>query len=488
MAELAAPLAAFVVPLTVYAATICSQPARWDTAELQGTPYIMGIPHATGFPLYVLVAYAFSHLVPIGTAAFRTGLFSAMCVAGACVLLYAIARELGVAWFCALPAAWWFGVIAAVWQRAARAEVHDLALLLSAFAVYFAVRWIVRGDERELLAVFAAIGLGVATHPVTIWLLPGAVAAALLGPRRAQRRTLLACGALVVAGLALYAYLPLRSAYVVAHGLDPTSQLAGVHGGIFWNFNDPRTLDGLIAEVTGSRFSAGSILLSALNPANVQDAFGYWLVLTIAQYGAVGFVLAAIGLVQLWRRDWRITVAVALFGVAALPFAYVWASSEGDPDRYRLPALWVVALFIACAAGFGSLRYQRAWNGLLAIIIVALGLHTFAQNRYLFNNHTDFSGRFLIERVTALASGNAIVLAPWIDATTLAYAAYVDGTLSGRIIVPAAPDEYARYFAHWPPERRIYLVAPPNTRIPGVRLRTAGPIDTSRFLYEVMRN
>ena len=62
--------AAFVLPATAYAASASTEPASWDTAELQGVPYILGITHPTGFPFYVLLGWAWSHAVPLGTIAF----------------------------------------------------------------------------------------------------------------------------------------------------------------------------------------------------------------------------------------------------------------------------------------------------------------------------------------------------------------------------------------------------------------------------------
>jgi hypothetical protein len=40
-------LAAFLVPAITYVASASHEPASWDTAELQGVPYILGISHPT---------------------------------------------------------------------------------------------------------------------------------------------------------------------------------------------------------------------------------------------------------------------------------------------------------------------------------------------------------------------------------------------------------------------------------------------------------
>src|SRR4029453_18109906 len=48
-----------------------------------------GIPHPTGYPLYVLLA-RFFQLLPVGTLAFRTNLMSALLTALSAGLIYSI--------------------------------------------------------------------------------------------------------------------------------------------------------------------------------------------------------------------------------------------------------------------------------------------------------------------------------------------------------------------------------------------------------------
>ena len=72
---------AFALPLSAYVATLVPGVDFWDTGELQTVPYILGIAHPTGFPLYVLCGWLWSHLVVVGTVAYRMNLLSAFAVA-----------------------------------------------------------------------------------------------------------------------------------------------------------------------------------------------------------------------------------------------------------------------------------------------------------------------------------------------------------------------------------------------------------------------
>src|SRR5258706_4011152 len=78
----AAAIAVFGIALVVYVRTLLPGPSFGDWAEMQFIPAQLGIPHPTGYPLYVLLGWLFS-LVPIGSWAYRADLLSAGGGAGA---------------------------------------------------------------------------------------------------------------------------------------------------------------------------------------------------------------------------------------------------------------------------------------------------------------------------------------------------------------------------------------------------------------------
>jgi len=44
-----------------------------DVGELQFVGYVLGTAHPTGYPLYTMLSWAFTHAVPLGTVAWRAG-------------------------------------------------------------------------------------------------------------------------------------------------------------------------------------------------------------------------------------------------------------------------------------------------------------------------------------------------------------------------------------------------------------------------------
>ncbi|HKE36478.1 MAG TPA: DUF2723 domain-containing protein, partial [Candidatus Baltobacteraceae bacterium] len=361
-------VAAFAIPTTIYIATASQEPASWDTAELQGVPYILGISHPTGFPFFVLLGYVWSHVVAIGTIAFRMNAMSAVCLGIAAVTAYAVALRLGASRTIALLATLWYAFTQNVWSHANRAEAQDLAVTCETLAIYAFLRWLQGDDERWFAGAFALYGLGMAAHPNALWLLPAFVVGALTARTRPSWRLVAVSAALTIAGLAFYLYLPLRSAYIVAHGLDPALAL-GTNGGIFWNYNNPSSPGGLLIDLSGKESNALTYVLASFNPVHIQDALWAFIQSLAEQYGAYVVALTFVGLVIAWRRDWRTTLFLCLACTVALVFSVTY-TEEGDIGRYRLLALWLAVPLVAAivprdAAGW---KYALARVAMIAFL------------------------------------------------------------------------------------------------------------------------
>ena len=78
----------------VYALGACPTIYVGDSGELTTAVAVLGIPHPTGYPLYVLLGKLWTLLFPVGSIAWRMSLFSAACGALACGLLYRLGRRL----------------------------------------------------------------------------------------------------------------------------------------------------------------------------------------------------------------------------------------------------------------------------------------------------------------------------------------------------------------------------------------------------------
>ncbi|HVR47868.1 MAG TPA: DUF2723 domain-containing protein [Candidatus Binatia bacterium] len=475
--------ATFVIPAIVYAASASPEPASWDTAELQGVPYVLGISHPTGFPFYVLLGYVWSHAFAFGSIAWRTNVMSGVAIAVACIAAYGAALQFGASRLVAMAATLWFAFTRNVWSHASRAEAQDLAVACAALAIYAFVRWMQGGRDRWFVAAFALAGLGMAAHPNALWIVPAFIVGAVLARRRPPRRVAAIAAAAVLAGLLLYAYLPLRSTYVVAHGLDPTASLVGAGGGIFWNYNDPRTLHGLAAELTGSETQTPAYVLASFNPLHVKDALWAFVTGLLTEYGPIATILIFVGFVVAWRRDWRTTLVVAMAATTALIFSVVYPN-ESDVGRYRLLASWLgVPLLGALTPPSRRTLDTILHTSLVAFLLVGAGM-AFERHRAYFNHPPREGGRWVIDAVRPYVPPGAAIVTGWLDATSLAYGAYVDASLPGRIIVSDDALRTERY-RPWTKQRRVFVLVNPHdvNALPGTR--DLVKLDDYHELFEV---
>ncbi|MGB8519711.1 MAG: DUF2723 domain-containing protein [Candidatus Tumulicola sp.] len=486
--RLACDLAAFLVPAIVYVASASHEPASWDTAELQGVPYILGITHPTGFPFYVLLGWVWSHAIPLGTIAFRLNVFSGVALAAAAALAYACALELGAWPPVALAASLWFSFTQNVWSHGARAEAQDLAVACEAFALYAFLRWMRGHGDRWFLAAFAGFGLGIAAHPNAIWLAPGLAAGAIVARSRPTARLLAGALALTAAGLLLYLYLPLRSAYVVAHGLDPAHVLPGAGGGIFWNYNDPSTPAGFVRALTGTESDAPHFLLASLNPLHAQDALWAFFSAIGEQFGAFALIVVLAGAVSAWKRDWRTTLFLCIACTAALLFSVTYPN-EADVGRYRMLALWLaVPLLGALAPSGGASARSSSLRALLAAFLSAGALISLVSHRSFFTRAPREGGRWVIDAVRPFVPpGGVVVVDGWIDATSLAYGAYVDQSLPGRTVVSGWDRADMGNYRAWASGRPVFVLTDPHVEgsLPGAT--PAARLDAYHELFKVER-
>ena len=159
------------------------QDITWgDGPELTASAWILGVPHPTGYPLYMLTLHAFQWL-PVGTVAFRGHLFSALCVASAVWILYsflrcALAPVYGERLFASrLPAAMSaaaFALTPVIWPSATQAEVYALFILLYA-ATMRLLLLLVESPRRFFAPLCFVLGLQLAHHRMAIFLIPGVI-------------------------------------------------------------------------------------------------------------------------------------------------------------------------------------------------------------------------------------------------------------------------------------------------------------------------
>ena len=184
-----------------------------DSGELVAAVATLGIPHPTGYPLYVLLGKLWTLLVPIGSIAFRMSLMSAACAGAAAGGLYALARWLGLDRIPAVFAALLLAFAPSFWAEANIQRVYALNAMLLVAALAAAARWHRDRAPAAFVLTFFIAGLGATNHTfMGFFAIAFAISAVVREPRVLREVRLLATAfAATVAGLLVYAYLPLRS-------------------------------------------------------------------------------------------------------------------------------------------------------------------------------------------------------------------------------------------------------------------------------------
>jgi hypothetical protein len=297
----------FAAAFVLYFVTLC--PGIWvgDSGELIAAAEGLGIPHPTGYPLWLLLNKAFSLLVPFGGVAWRMNLASALCAAGAAELLAATLRRLGCGRAASAGAALAFACLVPIWGEATVARTYPLAALFSAALWWCGARLLGDGGARWLLLHQLLLGFGLANHTMVVAQLPVIALIVLSRARPLLRRPAVVLAALLLPlpGLATYAYLPLRAASEPA--LEFRVPLRDA---------DDRTrtaeLDEPAALLSYLRRDAHHDRRWARGPSDHATIALHHLVTAAKEWSPPGAVLMLLGAIAAWRGGRRVVLAAAI--------------------------------------------------------------------------------------------------------------------------------------------------------------------------------
>ena len=347
-------LAAFVL----YLCTLAPGVLGGDGGELQFAAYLGGIAHPTGYPLYLMLGWLWSHLLPWGDAAYRMNLFSALWGGVAVALTTLLAERLlraATPRLTALPrclaaavAALAFAFSDLFWLQAVVAEIYTLHAAFVAGVLWLLLWW---GEGAEgpkgsdgafgrstLVALIC--GLGLTHHRTMLLLAPAALLFIWLTLRAAKQKSLPPASCLLLLAscllpLLLYLYIPLRAPH--------SPYLTVPLGTGRWLELYDHSLRGFVDFVLGRVF-AGEFLSPAAAGARLPLAGE----LLLRQFGWVGIVLGLVGLVRLIAgRRGRLLALTGLSFLALMTFNLFYGI--GDIHVFFIAP----ALILACWMGVG---------------------------------------------------------------------------------------------------------------------------------------
>jgi hypothetical protein len=362
----------FWLALALYLATLAPGVVGGDSGEHQLAAPLLGIPHTTGYPLYILTGKLWTMLIPVGTMAWRMNLFSAVGGALAAALTALVIARLARQPGGPVSSGGWPGAIIGglalacgltLWQWSVIAGVRSFNIFFFALLTLEAIIWaeqLRRGDtraaERTLRWLALPVGLSLAHHRTTVFYLPSLVGwIAWHNPRLLlQPKRLLTLALLSLLPLLFYAFIYFR----------------GV--------NQPPYTHEIIRDWPSFWFLVGSGdsqgLFFSIDPAYLPARLAFIWADVLAQLSWPGVILAVVGAGWLARRQtahfiFQLTLVLLLLWFT-LDFEVV--NLNEAPTWYLMPAYFIFALWLGVGVNgvvAGALRLFPTSPGPLTIAL-----------------------------------------------------------------------------------------------------------------------
>ncbi|HPI66969.1 MAG TPA: DUF2723 domain-containing protein [bacterium] len=337
----------FISILLVY--IICLAPTIYleDSAEFVAVADTLGIPHPSGYPLYVILGKLFSFL-PISSLAWRINFMSAFFAALTGVMVFLLIKKFLIDNFSesklwktsvAMAGSWLLAFSQIFWSQAEIAEVYTLNCFLMSLIFYFIYQWSTAiktanpNGKRYFLLTCFFYGLSLTNHVMMILFLPALVAFVLIVDQKIEKkkRLLLGGSLLFLGGLSVYLFLPLRAAT-----------------GPEINWGETDNWGNLIRHVMRQDYQDLGLEWWH-NWSRKINYVGAFLINLLAQYGAIGMGLGLGGIFGLWQKKKKfLFLALGFFLLNTLAVIFLRAGSYADYffRVYYLPAYLIFACFI----------------------------------------------------------------------------------------------------------------------------------------------
>jgi tetratricopeptide (TPR) repeat protein len=439
----------------VYALGACRTIYVGDSGELVTAVYTLGIPHPSGYPLYVLLGKLWTLLVPIGSIAFRMSLFSAAVGAAAVAVVHGTLRRLGVNVWAAVTAALLVAFGPSFWGEANVQRVYALNALFVALATAVVFDWHRTRDDRRLVLAAFVCGLGATNHTVMGIFAAAAGLFAVITDWTVLRRgrTIGAAAGAFAAGLLVYLYLPVRSRF------DPPL-----------DWSNPETPSALLRVVTRRDFWERRWMEG---PADLLPIAWDYLRSLGPELSWAGAILALVGVVVGGRRRWPVLlpllvmlanlVAVALHGSRSDIF--LW-------HRYYIPSYMMAAVLAGMGAHALAERLpRRARWALLAVPLAAMALRYADYDRSRYRIADDFSRTLL----ASLPPGAHLTASDDNVLFVLLYLRFVEGLRPDLdLILEGVADAQPPALRFNPDSDPLFLTHHPNWAVRGLEVVPVG--------------
>ena len=353
--------------LLVYLRTMAPGIVFGDSPELTTAAYVAGVAHPTGYPLYMMLGWLYTHLIPFGTVAWRMNLLSVTAATVGVALLYLLALRIVRNRIASVATALLLAFSLTFWSRAIIAEAYVMHLTLVVAVLLCVVSWDRTGNRRWLLAGAFVWGLSFTHHLQTMLLAPALLYYIITSRRRAQFvRELRWTVPLFLLPLLLYLYLPLSTLWQPLWTSADASTWPGfrdhVSGAIYRHFMGVHSGHELWQRVQDY---AGALIHDDNRGRRDRPAY------LLSEFSLSLLWLAPVGVYGLWRRQRRLFGLTVLFYGAVVAWALNYTIQ--NVEVYYIPSHMIVAIWIGCGL--------RQLGAALALVLRRIRVRTASRRR-----------------------------------------------------------------------------------------------------------
>ena len=178
-----------------------------DTAKFQFLGKVLGTPHATGYPTYIVLNHIFVNLFPFGDLAYKANFLSALLSVVSVIILWKILYLLGIDAFIASISSFSFGLTYTLWSQSLIAEVYTLNLLFVSLVIFYFLKWEKSGTQKNFLIACAFYAASFGNHLTMITFLPAIVVLVLKSNKKINTKNIVYVGIFILLGAMQYLYV-----------------------------------------------------------------------------------------------------------------------------------------------------------------------------------------------------------------------------------------------------------------------------------------
>lgn len=474
------------IALLVYFQTMSRSISYIDGGEITTDLWTLGIPHPTGYPLFMMLGYLFVHIPILPEVAMRANLFAALCTSTAGGLFYLVfvraqavlapnsnnpkSKAPGVAHGAEkllhldkgliIRLSSILGTLVLVfastfWYQSTSVESYPLELVIFALIMFIWLGFYVVPMKSSAFFSGLILGLGFTNHMTTLLTVPALIFLLISSYRREKflPRLLLYIALGGLAASLLYLYLPIRASE------NP-----------LMNWGDPDTLKRFIWQVTGKQFSTWMFSSFAV----FKHQLGVFFSSLLTEY-RLAILAVVLGLIVSFLFHRRLFWWTLLLAVGDL--AYATNYSIHNISAYFLLAYVALALFAAMGFRFVLERFASAKSikiFAVALLLLFPGISA-AANYGVVNESDDYSVEMYTRDILTSLPHDSVVLSfqwdDWVAASL--YYQHVDKLRPDVIVIDKellrrswyAAQVHQRYRFLFPSNDPIYSAYRENLRL-----------------------